>query len=220
MADLNLIKTKIEEARKLAKKRNFVQTFDGIINLKQLDPKNPSHKIDLGVTINSPIKNKPLKVVAFLEREIPNADKAFDKVIYKNELEEYKNNFPKIKELYKKYDKFIVHAQVMPMFAQIFGRYLGPLNKMPNPRLGHVINDKTDVLALREKLEKTVQLQNKKSNVLQFSFGSEKLDDETLASNLKTILESLEMHLPAQRNNIKDVYIKLTMSKPVRLEKW
>jgi len=220
MADLNLIKNKIEEVRKNSKKRNFVQTFDGIINLKQLDPKNPAHKVDLGITINSPMKNKPLKVVVFLEREVPNAKEAFDKIIFKNELEEYKNNFSKIKELYQKYDKFIVYAQIMPIFAQIFGRYLGPLNKMPNPRLGHIINDKTDVLSLRDKLEKTVQLQNKKSNVLQFSFGSEKLDDELLASNFKTILETLEMHLPAQKNNIKSVFVKSTMGKPVRLEKW
>ena len=61
---------KIGNLRKNSKKRNFTQTFDLIINLKNFDLKNPSNKLDLGVLLNSNIKSKKLKVCAVIDHSI------------------------------------------------------------------------------------------------------------------------------------------------------
>jgi ribosomal protein L1 len=38
--------------------------------------------------------------------------------------------------------------------------------------------------------------------------------------NVRTFLTFLEKRLPEGKNNIKDVYLKLTMGKPVKIEAW
>ncbi len=207
----------IKKARENSKKRGFKQTFDCIINLKNLDLKKPEHKLDFGVQIENNIKHRPLKIAAVVEHNIKDAEKVFDKVLYKDDLEQYRGDLEKIKKLSKEVDKFVVQSTLMVNFAQIFGRYLGPLNKMPNPRLGMVITDKTNIKELYEKLQKTVHIQVKKSLVVQFSFGGEDVDDETLAKSLHHVLDVLEHRLPLGSNNIKDIFVKTTMGGLVRL---
>jgi large subunit ribosomal protein L1 len=213
--EIEEIKKKIEELRKNSKKRSFVQTFDLIINLKNLDLKKPEHKLDLGVKINSHIKNKKLKICAVVDQSINEAEKIFDNVLHKENLIEMKSDMKEIRKITSKFDKFVVVASLMPTFAQVLGRYLGPLNKMPSPKLGMIINPKTNLQELYNKLQKTVHIQIKKNLVVQASVGNEKETDETIAENIKLVYESLEHHLPDHTNNLKNARLKLSMSKGV-----
>lgn len=215
--DYDTILEKIKEVKKSSKKRNFLQSFDCVVNLKDLDLKKPEHKIDEGVVLENCVKAKPFRITAVLEHAIEGAEDVFDKVIYKNDLETYKGDIEKMRALSKASDKFVVQATIMPLFAQVMGRYLGPLNKMPNPRLGMVVTDNTPMKQTYDKLQKTVHMQVKKSLVLQFSFGSEKEDEDKLATSLKHALDALEHSLPMQKENIKDIGIKLSMSEMVKL---
>jgi len=211
------IQTKLKEARESSKKRNFKQTFDLIINLQHLDLKKPEHKVDLGVVLYSSVRVKKLKICAIVDHSVEDADKVFDKVIYSDELPALKGNMKKIREISHTYDRFVVQANHMPLFAQILGRYLGPMNKMPSPKLGMIINAKSPIKELCEKLQKTAILQTKKNLVLQTPIGSEVESDETIHKNIKTIHESLAHVLPNHAQNIKTVGVKLTMGKLVVL---
>jgi large subunit ribosomal protein L1 len=211
------VSEKVKEARELAKKRNFTQTFDLIINLQNMDLKKPEHKVDVGITLDTKVKEKGLKICAIIDHSISDAEKVFDKVLYPEELNNLKGNMPEIRKLSHDYDKFVVIANYMPVFAQILGRYLGPMNKMPSPKLGMVINPKTPLQPLYDKLQKTAHLQTKKNLVLQVSVGSEKDTDEVIAKNIVHVYDSLLHVLPAQKNNLKDVSVKLTMGKLVVL---
>lgn len=209
---------KLQEAKENSKERNFAQTFDCIVNLKNLDLKKPEHKVDFGVTLENYVKGKPLRIAAVVDHSMgDSASKVFDRIIYKEELESYKGNTPEMRKVAKDIDKFVVQADLMTSFAQVFGKYLGPLGKMPNPRLGMVINPKTNLSELYDKLQKTVHVQLKKALVLQFPFGSENEDFKKLAASLKHVLDSLEQNLPMHKENIKDISVKLTMGKLVRL---
>ena len=44
------------------------------------------------------------------------------------------------------------------------------------------------------------------------------MEDEKVAENIKAVLEFLESKLPKGKGNIASVLLKLTMSKPVKLE--
>ncbi len=211
------IAKKIKEAREASKSRNFKQTFDLIVNLQNMDLKRPDHKVDLGVQITTPIKNKKLKICAVVDHGIENVEKVFDKVIYNTELPNLKGNMKEIRKISHEYDKFVVQSNYMPLFAQILGRYLGPMGKMPSPKLGMVIGPKTPIEDLVDKLQKTVHLQTKKNLVLQSSIGSEKESDEVIAQNILSIYESLVHALPNHEHNIKNINVKLTMGKPVVL---
>ena len=154
---------KIKELRKNSKSRKFAQTFDLVVNLQNMDLKKPEHKVDVGITISTPIKGKKIKVCAIVDHGVTEADDAFDKVIYNDELTAMKGNMKEIRKVTHEFDKFVVQANHMPLFAQVLGRYLGPMGKMPSPKLGMVITPKTPLKELYEKLQKTVHLQTKKN---------------------------------------------------------
>ncbi len=215
--EIKSIIEKLKEARESSKKRSFTQTFDLIINLQNMDLKKPEHKVDVGVTLDCQSKAKKLKILAVIDHSISDADKIFDKVLYSDELEALKGNMAEIRKITHGYDKFVVQMNYMPMFAQILGRYLGPMNKMPSPKLGMVINPKSPLKELYVKLQKTAHLQTKKNLVLQVAIGAENENDEVIAKNIAHIRESLVHALPGQENNLRNMGVKLTMGKLVVL---
>lgn len=211
------IEKAIKDVREASKERKFPQTFDLIVNLQNMDLKKPEHKVDVGVTLSNDIKPKKLKVCAIIDHSVEGAEKVFDKVLYNDELEALKgkDKMSEIRKITHGFDKFVVQANYMPLFAQVLGRYLGPMNKMPSPKLGMIITPKTPLEELRDKLNKTVHLQTKKNLVIQASVGSEKEKDSELAQNIIHVYDALVHALPAQKNNIKNVGLKLTMGKLV-----
>lgn len=208
---------KIKELRELSQKRNFPQTLDIIVNLQQIDLKKPEHKVDLGISMPTPIKAKPIKVCAIIDKSMSHAEDVFDHVLYYEDMMAMKGDLKKIRTITHNYDKFVVQAAYMPQFAQIFGKYLGPMNKMPSPKLGMVINEKTPLEELYQKLQKTVHLQTRKNLVLQSSIGTENETDEELAEKIAHVYQALTQSLVNHENNIKNVAIKFTMSKVVVL---
>ncbi|MDA3855209.1 MAG: hypothetical protein PF569_03040 [Candidatus Woesearchaeota archaeon] len=215
--DIKTISQKIIEAREASKKRNFTQTFDLIINLQNLDLRKPDHKVDIGVNLDCQAKDKKYTIVAVIDHAISGAEEIFDKVIYNDELAAMKGNMQEIRKITQGYDKFVVQMNVMPQFAQILGRYLGPMNKMPSPKLGMVISPKTPLAELYAKLQTVVLLQTKKNLVLQVAIGSEKESDEVIAKNIVHLREALIHVLPGHQNNLKDIRLKLTMGNSVVL---
>jgi large subunit ribosomal protein L1 len=216
--DLKAIIDKIKEIRSNSKQRKFTQTFDCIINLQNLDLRKPEHKVDYGVEISCPVKSKGFKFCVVIDHSISDADKIVDKVLYAEDLVALKGNMKAIREVSQSYDKFFVMANLMPQFAQVLGKFLGPVNKMPSPKLGMIITPKTNLSELVKKINRTAHLQTKKGLYLQFSIGSESEKDEVIAKNLLEVYTSLLHVLPGQNNNIKRVGLKLTMGKLVMVE--
>ena len=208
---------KIKEVRENSKQRNFPQTFDLIVNLQQMDLKKPDHKVDIGIQLASNVKSRKLKICAIVDHTVSEAKEVFDGVLYNDELEALKGDMKKIREITHKYDKFVVQANFMPLFAQVLGRYLGPMGKMPSPKLGMIITPKSPFKELYDKIQKTAHLQTRKNLVLQASIGSEKESDENIAHNVVQIYDALVHALPNHEHNIKDFNLKLTMGKVVRL---
>ncbi len=213
--EIDNIVEKIKEVRGISKKRKFIQTFDLIFSLQNMDLKKPEHKLDFGVVITTNIKPKKLKICAVVDQSITGAEKVFDKVLYSDDLIKLKSDMPAIRKLTHGFDKFVVQANIMGLFAQVLGRYLGPMNKMPSPKLGMVINSKSVLDQLYDKLQKTIHIQTKKNLIVQVSVGEEKLSDEVIAENIKLVYDNLIHHLPNQKNNLKQSMLKLTMSKGV-----
>lgn len=215
--DINEVKKKIVEVREASKQRKFTQTFDLIFNLQNMDLKRPDHKVDVGVPMDCNLRAKNYKVCVIIDHSITGAEKIFDHVVYNDELTAMKGNMEEIRKLTHNYDKFVVVANYMPLFAQILGRYLGPMNKMPSPKLGMVISNKAPLQDVYNKIQNTAHLQTKKNLVLQISIGAESESDEVIAKNIIHAHEVLVHSLPNHNHNIKDNFLKLTMGKVVRL---
>lgn len=196
----------LQELRK-EEKRKFSQTADLIINLKNFDIKRDS----LNLVIELPYKIKDKKICGFLTKKSELLD-----TITKPEFDRYKGK--ELKKLVNKYDSFISFSALMPNVATSFGKILGPAGKMPNPKLGMLMkeDDKT-IREILEKVNKSIKVTSKQPS-LKVSVGKEDMKDEEIAENILTVYRAVFDALPRKKEQVKSVLIKLTMTKPLKLE--
>ena len=203
----------LTELRATTKKRNFSQSVDLIINLKNINTK--SNPVTFFATLPKP-KGKVIKVAAFLGQElVEQGRKVCDLVITEAEFAEYKADPKKIKQMAETYDYFIAQANIMGKMAGTFGKILGMKGKMPNPKTGAVVAPNANLETLRDVLERTVKLSAKKATNLQVVVGKENMSDEDLIENIMAVHTVTLQQLPNHDQNVKKVQLKLTMSKPV-----
>ena len=215
--ELQEIKEFITTAREQAEERNFVQSVDVVASLKDLDLNSPEHKVDAYVVLPHSL-GKQKKVAALVAPDTKDVVEGIvDAVIPQSEFDSYQSDSKKAKTLAKEYDYFMAQADIMPKVATVFGRYLGPRGKMPNPKLGSIINPKSNIQTIYERLQNTAHLKAKKDPVVQVKVGNEDMDDDALAENILTLYDSLLENLINERNNVKDIYLKLTMGAPVSM---
>lgn len=195
----------IGELRKTEKKK-FSQTVDLLVNLKNFDIKREN----INILVEIPHKFRSIKAAAFLNSK----SKIID-TITKPEFDRYKGK--SAKKLAKSYDFFIAHASLMPAVASTFGKYLGPAGKMPSPQLGIVTKDDDSVIQeTLKRAESTVKIKTKEPS-LKFAVGKESMKDEEIAENAMIIYNSILNALPKKKESIRNVMIKFTMTKPVKL---
>ncbi|MBS3117427.1 hypothetical protein J4430_00930 [Candidatus Woesearchaeota archaeon] len=204
------------KVREGSKKRKFVQSFDLIINLKQLNLKKPEHKIDLFVTIDSGI-GKKRKVCALVDKELmTEAKKTFDIVISKGEFSKLTKK--DIKKLAKENDFFVAQATIMTDVAKVFGRILGSRGLMPNPKAGCVVLPTAQLGPIYQRLQHLIRLQVKAEPIVKVCIGSEAQDDSLVAKNIITAYNAVMYVLPQEKNNIKNALLKVTMGTPIQIK--
>ena len=208
--DKELIVSTLKKVKENSPKKNFKQSVDLIINLKGLDLKKAEHQINTFLTLQHDT-GKKLSVCALVGPELESSAKeACDQVILQDEFDRFKGK-AEIKKLANKHDFFIAQASVMPKIATVFGRYLGPKGKMPNPKTGSVLPPNANVKQLTDKLRKTVNLVTKNEPTIKCMVGKED-SDEGIIDNVLTVYNSVVQMLPNEKQNVKSVLMKLTMS--------
>ena len=196
----------IKNLRESSKTRKFSQTFDAIITLKELDLKKPESKINDEVLLPHG-KGKEAKVVVFSDTVKANNAEIFSG----NHLDMLSRNKRAAKRLAKDADFILAEPKLMPLVGKILGQSLGPKGKIPKVISG-------DLAMLVANLKKSVRARIKDSPVVQCPIGGEQMKDEQIAENLESLLKHLETRLPKGKANIGKVEIKLTMSKPIKVE--
>ena len=211
--DQEQIKNAITELKKQPKKK-FSQSYDLIINLKDIVVKDAP--LDFFVTLHYP-KGRAVKTAAFVDPQLAEASsKHCSFTIKETEFIQYTEK-KQLKKLAESYDYFIAQANLMPKVAQVFGKALGIKGKMPNPKLGCVVPPNANLEVLNDKLQKTVRLQAKKGTNLQCLVGKESQPENEIIDNILTVYQAAIKHLPNEEQNVKNVSLKLTMSKPVKI---
>jgi len=202
------LKQALEELRKEENKRKFTQSVDLIINLKGIDVKRDN--INAVITIPHKIKEK--RVCGFLTQRSD-----LLKTVTKPEFDRYKDK-KALKELVNEFDFFIAHASLMPSVATTFGKVLGPVGKMPSPQLGILMQENPEAIkSLLLRIEKSIKVRAKEASI-KVQVGKENMKDEEVIANAKAVYEGVVNALPTKRENVKNVKLKLTMSKPIGVE--
>ena len=214
--DKKSILDSVKKVREISGKKKFDQTFDISINLVGLNVKKADDKVDLFVQLPGG-KGKEAKICAFVGSELGTKAKIFNKVILQEEFSLYKKDKKKLKKLAREFDFFVAQANLMAEVASIFGRVLGPLGKMPNPKSGCVVTPIADLDPLKKKLDDTVHLETKNQIVVKAVAGLESMKDESVTDNILSVYNSVMHSLPQEKNNIKSMFLKLTMGPSVEV---
>ncbi|AJC71829.1 MAG: 50S ribosomal protein L1 [Thermococcus sp.] len=205
----------VKEAKARAKPRNFTQTVEMAVNLKDIDLRKPENRFKLEVVLPHGRGKEP-KIAVIADGAVAEAAKKLGlDVISGEQLEELAKSPREARKLAKRYDFFIAAAPLMPKIGKYLGRYLGPRNKMPQV----VPPTMTNLEPIVERLKRTVRIQLKNNPVVHARIGTEDMDDEKLAENAEAVLNAIINKLERGENQVKSVYIKTTMGPAVKVER-
>jgi len=196
----------IKELKEKSKKRNFSQSFDLIITFKEFNVKKPENKFSEDFVLPHG-KGKEAEVVVFSDN-IKDVDCKVLKTEDVNKLADSKRDS---KKFISKTDFFLAEPNMMPLIGKRLGIYLGPRGKMPKLISG-------DVKKMIKNLKKSIRIKVKDSPVIQCPVGKENMKDEEVRENIEAIIKFLEKKLPKGKHNMGKIVLKLTMSKPVKIE--
>ena len=203
----------VKEAKEQAKPRNFTQSIDVIINIKDLDVRKPENRFSEEVALpNGRGKEIKIGVIADGELALGAKNAGVDVVISKEDLQEFGKDRKAAKKVVNSVDSFIAQADMMPLVGRFLGRILGPRNKMPKP-----VPASARIEPLLERVQSTIKVGVKQQPSIQILVGTQDMDDEKLAENIEAVLAVLDRNLEKGRNQIKSMYIKATMGSVVRV---
>lgn len=201
------LKKALAELRK-GKQRKFDQTLELIVNLQKFNIK----KEGVNVVVSVPHKIKDKNIAAFLSVKHPKVE-----TVTEGEFATYKDK-KALKNLVKKYDFFIAEARLMPKVATTFGKALGPSGKMPSPQLGILMNvDDKALEELKAKINTSVKVRTKEASI-KIAIGKQSMSDEDLIENIVTVYNALIKELTRDKENVKNIEVKFTMTKPVKIQ--
>jgi len=181
---------------------------DLIVNLQKFNIKKES----VNTFVSVPHKIKDKKIAAFLETKNTEVD-----TITPEEFKKYSGK-AELKSIIKKYDFFISQASLMPKVATTFGKVLGPVGKMPSPQLGIILNaDSKTLEALKKKINQSLKIRSKEASI-KLPIGKQSMKDAEIIDNIMATYNALLKELPKEKENIKNIEVKFTMTKPIKIK--
>lgn len=198
---------------KTAKKRKFKQSIDLAIALRDVNLKDPSKRFSVEVLLPHVISPNIKLCVIGDAAIIKNAqDNDIGYTLDEEGVESLAKDPKQAKEFINNIDYFLAIPQLMAVVGKNLGRYLGPSGKMPtvlapNANLGDFIARYT----------RTAKISLKQNPVIHCRIGDESMDDNELASNIRTVLNEVESRLEQGSNNIRNTVIKTTMGPAIVL---
>jgi large subunit ribosomal protein L1 len=213
-----LTKTQIQQQVAKARsddytKRNFQQSFELIVTLKDIDVK----KLDLNVNEVVFLPNKlseEAKVCVFAAGDnAVRAQKAgADRVIEAGELDRLASEKRSAKKLAREYQFFLADTGLMPKIGRILGQFLGPKGRMPTP-----VPPAAPLESMLSRYRTAVRVKARGSLSIAGKIGDESLDDVKVAENAMAVIVQVEKKLPNGEKNIHSLLVKKTMGKVTKV---
>ena len=211
MADSD-IETAVSRALEESPDRNFTETVDLAINLRDLDLNEPSNRVDESVVLPSGT-GQETQIVVFAEGETAvRAEEVADDVLSGDDLADLGDDDDTAKDLADETDFFIAEEAMMQDIGRHLGTVLGPRGKMPTP-----LSPDDDVVEVIDRMKNTVQLRSRDRRTFHTRVGAEDMDAAEIADNIDVILRRLHADLEKGPQNLDSVYVKTTMGPSVEV---
>jgi len=203
----------VKEAIEKSKKRNFIESVDLAINLKDVDLSIPKNRINEEVILPHG-RGKEVKIAVFASGETAlKAKDCADLVIPPEEIDKLAEDKRKARKMANDFDFFLAEAPFMGKIGKSLGIILGPRGKMPKP-----LPPGSDPCPLVQRLKHTVRMRSRDKRTFHVPVGTKEMDVEKIADNIEEVLKRLETKLERGKQNIDSVYVKTTMGPAVRIK--
>lgn len=198
--------TAVKKALEHSPKRNFVQTVDLSINLKDVDMSIPKNRIQEDIILPHG-RGKPIKVCVFGSGEmLLKAKDVADRVVSVEELGTIADDKKQAKKMANEFEYFIAEAPLMPTIGKRLGIVLGPRGKMPKP-----IPPGADPKPMIENLRRSISVRSRDRLTFHTAVGTTDMTPEDIAENIELIVKRLGMKLEKGTMNIRSAFVKTTM---------
>ncbi|QSG02170.1 50S ribosomal protein L1 [Natranaeroarchaeum sulfidigenes] len=211
MADQELEQA-VSRALEDAPERNFRETVDLAVNLRDLDLNEPSNRVDESVVLPSGT-GQETRIVVIAEGETGlRAEDVADDVLDGDDLADLGDDDDAAKDLAEETDFFIAEESKMQDVGRYLGTILGPRGKMPEP-----LSPDDDVVEVVNRMKNTVQIRSGDRRTFHTRVGAEDMSAEEIADNIDVILRRLHADLEKGPLNLDSVYVKTTMGPSVEV---
>ena len=211
MADQTIVDA-VSRALDDAPTRNFRETVDLAINLRDLDLNDPNNRVDESVVLPSGT-GQDTRIVVFAEGETAlRAEDVADQVLSGDDLEDLGDDSDAAKDLADETDFFVAQANLMQDIGRYLGTVLGPRGKMPTP-----LQPDDDVVETVNRMKNSVQLRSRDRRTFHTRVGAQEMSADEIADNIDVIIRRLEADLEKGPLNIDSIYVKTTMGPAVEV---
>ena len=211
MADQE-IEEAVSRALEEAPPRNFRETVDLAVNLRDLDLNDPSNRVDESVVLPEGT-GQETSIVVFAEGETAvRAEDVAEEVLDSDDLADLGDDDNEAKDLAEDTDFFLAEESMMQDIGRYLGTVLGPRGKMPDP-----ISPDDDVVELVERLKNSVQIRSGERRTFHTRVGAEDMSADEIADNIDVIIRRLEANLEKGPLNLDTIYVKTTMGPAVEV---
>ncbi len=202
----------VTEALGKAPAREFTESVELAINLKDLDLTVPKNRIEDEVPLPNG-RGRPVRVAVFGTPEMCQKVRTVaDQAIDPTALDELLKDKKRAKKLVEETDFFLAEAPLMPTIGKRLGVVLGPRGKMPRP-----VPPGGDPSNLIQALKRSIRVRSKGNRTFHAAVGTRSMPAEQIAQNVDAVLNRIVGKLERGRTNIESVYLKTSMGPAVRL---
>lgn len=199
----------IKQARGALDKRNFTQSAELTLILKDIDVKKG---FSLNEVVNLPHTSNGKSMICLIgsgDLAMRARKVGIPTILEPQELDRLGTNKREARKLVRKHDFFLSDSSLMASVGRSIGQFLGPKGKMPTP-----LPYGAPLESIVNRFQGSIRLRIKNQLSVSARVGNENMDDSSLVNNAAAVVSALEKKLPQGEKNIRGAVFKFTMGKP------
>lgn len=212
MVNDSQLKELVKMAREGAGKRNFNQSAELTLVLKDIDVKKGFNLNETVVLPHKPSKLPTICVVGSGDMATRAKNAGVEYVMDPQELGRLGTNKRDARKVVRAHDFFLSDTNQMAAVGKSLGQFLGPKGKMPTP-----LPYGAPIESIAGRFRGSVRVKAKSQLNVSVKIGDEKLSDDQLAENASAVVAAVEKKLPQGDKNIRNAHVKFTMGKKAKL---
>jgi len=209
----------INQLNEKSPKKNFVQSIDLSIKIKDVDLKQPKNRVAAEIFVPNEVeKDRKICIVGSGDMGVRAKNLGLN-VLDKDELENLKSDKKAAKKFIKTIDVFIAGVDLMPVLAKSLGPVLGPSGKMPigPPKGRGIVPPTADLGSIVDQYKKMIRIRLRNNLVVNCKVGNENMTPPEIAENIQAVINFLESNLERGSRNIGGLHIKKTMGPSIKI---